>query len=99
MGQSKFLPTGVGAADALNLQNAKTSQTYIATVTITGVNGPIIKKVPHLLGRIPDSWSVVRAEPDSGEGLGVTEAVDGVWDINGVELQFDGGGEWKICFQ
>ena len=98
MAMPKFVGTGVADVDALTIQDAKASSTYVAHVVITGQGGPVIKTIPHLLGRVPASWAVKRSQPAAGISGEVVEAADGKWSASDVELQFNGSGSWDIEF-
>lgn len=99
MGIPKFITTGVADVDALTVQADKAGANYVATVTITGQSGPVIKTIPHRLGRKPVSWSVRRAEPAEGVDPGVVEAKDGKFNPSTAELEFPGNGVWQIVFE
>jgi len=86
--------TGNAQVDRQNREFVNAGTTYEAKVVITGQNRAVIKSVPHMLGRAPTGWRVVR-----GDGSKVTESTSGAFTRDYADLQFEDNGTWTIEFQ
>jgi hypothetical protein len=96
MALPKFIGTGDPQVDAQTIQANKSQSSYVAKVVIRGWSGPVIKSVPHLLGRTPTRFNVVRQRLTTGATGNVVETSDGVWSNNSVDLEFPGDGDYDV---
>jgi hypothetical protein len=90
--------TGDPLVDRQNREFASANSSYVATVTIRGQSRPVIKRVQHLLGSTPNSWSVARAMPDDASASSPQEVRDGEWSRSECDILFPGSGTWDIRF-
>lgn len=98
MGIPKFIGTGNADTDAQVIQADKSGASSIETVKVTGQTRAVTITISHRLGRTPTAWRVTREQPDTGVTGRVTEAADGLWTDNTVELTMPGNGTWDIEF-
>lgn len=85
--------TGNALIDRQNREMVSGSATYVAEVKVTSSAGPVIKSIPHMLGRAPNGWRVVRGNPSA-----VSEANAGKFTRDYADLQFSVAGTWQIEF-
>jgi hypothetical protein len=90
--------TGNPAIDRQNREFASATSGYTAEVVISGQSGPVIKRVPHMLGREPSSFSVARSMPSNSAIAGPQEVTGGYWGRDAVDIEFGGNGTWFIRF-
>lgn len=91
-----IVKTGNALVDRQNREFADAGATYTAEVVISGQPRAVIKSIPHMLGRAPTGWRVVRRQPASGVSGDVVEATTGKFTRDYADLQFPGNGRWTI---